>query len=140
MSLVTGLLSHLCDVYRPVFASDGKGGWPDSGTPTLVAEGVRCLIDRNGESNRGLQGGALNSSSHRGYFEWADQDSIRIGDIVKNVRDAADATKTDMVTVDAAGETQAFARQYRVLDRFDSNLNRDHLEVALESQAGVPQP
>lgn len=140
MSLVTGLLSHLCDVYRPVFASDGKGGWPDSGTPTLVAEGVRCLVDRNGESSRGLPGGALNSSSHRGYFEWADQDSIRVGDIIKNVRDAADAAKTDEVKIDVAGGTQTSVRQYRVLDRFDANLLRDHLEVALESQAGVPQP
>ena len=141
MSLVTGLLIKRCDIRRQSFASDGKGGILPSGASVLIAAGVLCLIDRRDEKQMEREGGRQNFGTHVAYFEWDHEADIRPNDILTNVQDAVDPTKTEVdVTTDTRGTTTTFLRQYRVLDRWDSNGERDHLECALELMKGMAQP
>lgn len=132
MSLVSGLLNALCDIYRPVMQQNPRGGASNTqGTPYLTD--VPCLIDQLSSTQLDKPGGKQVNATHVGIFDTDLIGVIYSNDVITNVRLLRDTSK---VQEDNFGSTGNKPTQYRVVKPDNPNLETDHAEVLLEQMQG----
>jgi len=127
MSLVSGLLTHICTVKSPVFGTDKRGGQTTTLVDVVVGQPV--LINQTSERQNPVTGGKINVGTHQGFM---DSDAILV---VKRGMIITDFARYDDPT-NVETEEDGTPTQYRIINPQDPNNLGDHLELALERIVG----
>lgn len=131
MSLVDGLLTHVCDILEPSMVRDDRGTFGNTGLQP-VASKVFCLVNQASQSLIDAFGGKQLNISHVIYFDISARDLIVTNQVITNV---APFGTTDYER-DNFGDAGILPTQYRVIQSTVPNLEPDHLEVAVQQMQG----
>lgn len=146
MSLVTGLLNKTCTIMRyqapNQLVSDGQGGWiAPSTSPTTIATGVLCTINRKSANQMKHAGGREETGEYTFYCEYRPEGQFQPNDIITDVALVSDPTQFDLDTVQTPTSNPTIHRQYRLVETpYDPNGERDHLEASLTHLKGRTKP
>lgn len=134
MSLVTGLLNKICDIYRPTLTDDGAGGetWSLPSIPTFT--GIEILLTNKTSMVLTPTGGRQLVERWSAFLEESDGSQLGVNDVIRNVIDKVTGSVASQVV-----DGQSVSMAWKVKSLVNPNFLVDgtgHAEFELEIVAG----